>query len=284
MFAGRLTKKCRVLYAAAENPEDVRMRWIALAEHMGFDPETIEVYFTEGTFTISKMAAKLRAEAEVLGGEFGLVIIDTGPAFFEGDDENSRPQMGAHARMMRGLINVVPGGPAVIVNCHPVKNATANNLLPAGGGTFLNEVDGNLTCAKNDSLTELHWQGKFRGPEFAPMHFLIKTVTHQDLKDSDGRLLPTVICECLTDQAREEIAAAGRKDEDKILAIIDGDPAASLAKLAQAMGWKLHDGGPNKMRAKRCVDALKKDKLVTELRNGRYGLTDAGKKVLGGEK
>jgi hypothetical protein len=33
----------------------------------------------------------------------------------------------------------------VVVNCHPVKNATADNLLPAGGGTFLNEVDGNLT-------------------------------------------------------------------------------------------------------------------------------------------
>jgi hypothetical protein len=284
MFAGRLTKKCRVLYAAAENPDDVRMRWIALAEHMGFDAETIEVYFTEGTFTISKTAAKLRAEAEALGGEFGLVIIDTGTAFFEGDDENSRTQMGAHARMMRGLINVIPGGPAVIVNCHPVKNVSADNLLPAGGGTFLNEVDGNLTCAKNDSLTELHWQGKFRGPEFAPMHFLIKTVTHRGLKDSDGRLLPTVICECLSDEAREDIVDAGRKDEDQILALIDADPAATLTKLAQAMNWKLHDGGPNKMKAKRRVDALKRAKLVKETRAGRYVPTPEGKKSLAGEK
>ena len=283
MFAGRGTKKSRVLYAAAENPEDVRMRWIALAQHMGFDPATIDVYFTEGTFTISKMAARLRAEAEELGGEFGLVIIDTGPAFFEGEDENSRPQMGAHARMMRGLINVIPGGPAVVVNCHPVKNATADNLLPAGGGTFLNEVDGNLTCAKNDPLTELHWQGKFRGPEFAPMNFLIKTVTHQELKDSDGRLLPTVICEALTDQASEDIAAAGRKDEDQILALIDADPKASLSKLAQSMNWKLHDGGPNKMRAKRCVGSLKRDKLIKETR-GHHVLTDAGKMALRGEK
>jgi AAA domain len=283
-FAGRVAKKCRVLYAAAENPEDVRMRWIALAEHMGFDLGTIDVYFTEGTFTISKMAAKLRSEAEALGGEFGLVIIDTGPAFFEGDDENSRTQMGAHARMMRSLINIIPGGPAVIVNCHPVKNAAADNLLPAGGGTLLNEVDGNLTCAKNDSLTELHWQGKFRGPEFTQMHFLIRTVTHRDLKDSDGRLLPTVICEHLTDQAREDIAEAGRKAEDEILALIDANPAATLGKLAQAMNWKLHDGGPNKMRAKRSVDTLKRTKLVEETRSGRYVLTPKGKKELGGEK
>jgi hypothetical protein len=284
IFAGRITKKCRVLYAAAENPEDVRMRWIALAQHMAFDPATIEVYFTEGTFKISEMAGKLRSEAEAFGGEFGLVVIDTGPAFFEGDDENSRQQMGAHARMMRSLINVIPGGPAVVVNCHPVKNATADNLLPAGGGTFLNEVDGNLTCAKNDSLSELHWQGKFRGPEFAPMHFLIKTVTHQDLKDSDGRLLPTVICEDIGEQAREDIAEAGRKDEDAILALIDADPKASLNKLAQAMGWKLYSGEPNKAKAQRCVNNLKRAKLINETRNGTRILTKEGKKTLEGDE
>src|SRR5262249_52280437 len=124
---------------------------------------------------------------------------------------------------------------------------------------------------------------KFRGPEFAPMNFLIKTVTHQELKDSDGRLLPTVICEALTDQASEDIAAAGRKDEDQILALIDADPKVSLSKLAQSMNWKLHDGGPNKMRAKRCVDSLKGDKLIKETRC-RYVLTDEGKKALKNEK
>jgi len=78
-FAGRETKKCRVLYAAAENPDDVRMRWIAPRAAYGFDTDTIELYFTEGRFTISKMATQLRAEAEKRGGEFGLVVIDTGP-------------------------------------------------------------------------------------------------------------------------------------------------------------------------------------------------------------
>jgi hypothetical protein len=284
IFAGHITKKCRVLYAAAENPEDVRMRWIALAQRLGFDPAEIEVYFTEGTFKISAAAAKLKAEAKALGGEFGLVIIDTGPAFFEGDDENSRAQMGAHARLMRSLIDTIPGGPAVVVNCHPVKNATADNLLPAGGGTFLNEVDGNLTCAKNDSLSELHWQGKFRGAEFAAMGFLIKTATHPDLKDSDGRLLPTVICEPIGEQAREELAEAGRKDEDAILALIEEDPRTSFSKLALKMGWKLYSGEPHKTKAKRCVDALKKAKLVKENRAGRLSLTPEGKKALKDEK
>jgi hypothetical protein len=283
IFAGRETKKTRVLYAAAENPDDVRMRWIALAQHMNFDIDTIEVYFTKDRFKISQMKAKLRAEAERIGGEFGLVIIDTSPAFFEGDDENSRTQMGAHGSLLRTLIDVIPGGPAVIANCHPVKNATPDNLLPAGGGSFLNEIDGNFTCAKNDSITELHWQGKFRGPEFAPMNFLIKAVTHQDLKDSDDRLIPTVICECLTEQATEEIAAAGRKDEDAVLAMLETDPAVSLSSIATKMGWRLHSGEPNKMKAKRCVGNLKGAKFVKETRTGRHQITEAGKKALSGK-
>jgi Bifunctional DNA primase/polymerase, N-terminal/AAA domain len=283
IFAGRQTKKARVLYAAAENPDDVRMRWIALAQHMDFDINEIEVYFTQERFKISQMTAKLRAEAEKRGGEFGLVIIDTSPAFFEGDDENSRPQMGKHALLLRSLIDVIPGGPAVVANCHPVKNATADNLLPAGGGSFLNEMDGNLTCARNDSITELHWQGKFRGPDFAPLHFLIKTVTHQDLKDGDGRLIPTVICEHISEQAQEDIARAAQCDENAVLKLINDNPAASQASVATAMGWKLYSGEPHKTKAGRCIKALIRAKLIRETRAGRYKLTPEGEKALKGE-
>jgi hypothetical protein len=163
VFAGRETKRRRVLYLAAENPDDVRMRWIALSQHMPFDIDAIEVFFVEGVFKISEAKDRLREEAEKLGGDFGLVIIDTSPVFYEGDDENNRTQQGRHAVTLRDLISVIPGKPAVVANCHPVKNAAPNNLTPAGGGNFLNQVDGNLTAAKTDSMTELHTQGKFRG-------------------------------------------------------------------------------------------------------------------------
>jgi hypothetical protein len=277
-FAGRITKKTRVLYAAAENPDDVRMRWIALAEVMNFDIDTIEVYFTEGRFNILEMSSKLRADAESCGGEFGLVIVDTSPAFFLGDDENNRKQMGAHGYMLRGLIDTVPGGPTVVAACHPVKNATADNLLPAGGGTFLNEVDGNLTAAKNDSIVEMHWQGKFRGPEFAPMNFLIKTVTHPSVKDSDGRLIPTVLAQWIDEQGREDIQAAARNDEDAVVEVIRNNPSATLTSVARAMDWKLHGGEPNKMRAKRCIDNLKKHKLIKETRTGNFRVIKKQKK------
>jgi hypothetical protein len=279
-FAGRETTRSRVLYLAAENPDDVRMRWIALAQHMGFDPKTIEVFFTDKRFTISKTTPMLRAELARRGGEFGLVIIDTGPAFFEGDDESSRAQMGMHARMFRSLIDVIPGRPCIIVNCHPVKNAVADNLSPAGGGSFVNEMDGNLTAAKTDSAVEVHWQVKFRGPEFAPLHFLIRTVTQQDLKDRKGRLIPTCICEWVSEQATEEMAAQKTADEDRVLEFINLTPNASFASIATAMGWKLYSGEPHKSKAKRRVDALIKTKLVKAGRDGSFQLTKAGKTVL----
>jgi hypothetical protein len=258
------------------------MRWIALAQHMGFDPNEIEVYFVSGAFSLKERAAQLKAEADAIGGSFGLVIVDTGPVFFEGDDESNRKQMGDHARLMRNLIEVIPGRPCVIVNCHPVKNATVDNLLPAGGGTFLNEVDGNLTCAKHDSLTELHWQGKFRGVEFAPMNFLIKTVTHQDLKDKSGRLMPTVICEHIGEQGREAIKAAGLQDEDEVLRLVDGNPKITQPEIARSLGWKLHNGEPNKVKAGRVLKALIGLKLIRATRSSHL-LTDEGKKALKGE-
>jgi hypothetical protein len=279
-FAGHDTKPVRVLYLAAENADDVRMRWIALAQQMDFDINTIEVYFVEGRFSLSRSLHILRTEAERHGGEFGMVVVDTGPTFFEGKEENENKQQGDHARMLRSLIETVPGGPCVVANCHPTKNAQPDQLLPRGGGAFLNEADGNLTAAKTDSTVELHWQGKFRGPDFAPMYFLIRTVTHQDLKDSDDRLIPTVITEYISDETKEDIAAATQRDEDTVLAFVGANPAASLATIATAMGWKLYSGQPNKMKAGRCVKALIKARLISTPRSGRYKLTSEGEKAL----
>jgi AAA domain len=282
IFANRETKKKCVLYLAAENPADVRMRWIALSQQMHFDHDSIKVFFVEGGFKISQMAAKLKQEAERIGGKFGLVVIDAGPVFYEGDDENNRTQQGKHAAMLRDLIDIIPGKPAVLANVHPVKNASPDNLLPAGGGSFLNQVDGNLTAVKTDSTTELHWQGKYRGVEFAPMYFMLKTVTHERLKDSKGRPIPTVISEWISDRAKEEIATQRVNDEDRILTLIEADPKASQAMLATRMGWKLFSGEPHKTKVSRCIKALKDAKLIKITRGGNFRLTDEGRAALKG--
>ena len=101
-IGGREVEQGRVLYFAGENPDDVRMRWIAMAEHMGFDLNNIDVYFVPGVFKIEELDARIRQEIDVLGG-VSLVIIDTSAAYFGGDSENDNVQMGAHARQLRNL-------------------------------------------------------------------------------------------------------------------------------------------------------------------------------------
>ena len=175
-FAGRETKKSRALYPAAENPEDVRMRWIALSQHMDFQLDEIDVYFIEGVFRISEMSDRIKAEVGRLGGEFGLIIVDTGPVFYEGDDENNRTQQGRHAELLRGLIGLVPGKPAVIANCHPTKNANGENLVPAGGGNSSTQRTATSLPPRPTAPQRCTGREKFRGVEFAPMHFMLKTV------------------------------------------------------------------------------------------------------------
>jgi hypothetical protein len=115
------------------------------------------------------------------------------------------------------------------------------------------------------------------------MYFLIKTVTHQDLKDLDGRLLPTVVAEHIGDQARDDIAAAAQRDEDAVLAYVNTNPAASTSTIATAMGWKLHSGEPNRMKASRCIKDLIKARLIEKTRAGRFKLTAKGRKALNGD-
>jgi hypothetical protein len=50
--------------------------------------------------------------------------------------------------MLRSFVDL-PGGPTVLVTCHPVKNPNPENLLPRGGGSFVAEMDGNLVCLKH---------------------------------------------------------------------------------------------------------------------------------------
>ncbi|WP_439399894.1 AAA family ATPase [Bradyrhizobium sp. PMVTL-01] len=276
-LGNRDVERGKVLYFAGENPDDIRMRWIIMAVEMGFDPSAIDVYFIAGTFKISEMMGRIREEM-VWHGDFAMIVVDTSAAYFEGEDENSNAQAAAHARRLRALCTM-PGGPCVVVACHPPKNVGDDNLQPRGGGAFLAEVDGNLIARKDDSAVEMHWQGKYRGPDFAPLMFRLLTVAHHHLKDSKGRLIPTVLAEPLSEEGRQEMAATGRSQEDQLLQAIAEKPAASLTELATLLGWKTRDGMPNKSMAQRKVGALIRAQLITKGRDG-FALTPAGQKGL----
>jgi hypothetical protein len=69
----------RVLYLAGENPDDIRMRWLAMADAMGFDVDTIEVHFLPGVFKLSEIAGRIKEEVEKIG-DVALVVVDTSAA------------------------------------------------------------------------------------------------------------------------------------------------------------------------------------------------------------
>jgi hypothetical protein len=270
----RRIKSGRVLYLAGENPTDIRMRWIAMAAVMGFDADIMDVHFIEGVFRIPMIEEKIKAEAKAMGG-LDLVIVDTSAAYFTDENENDNKQMGDHARLLRRF-TAYPGDPAVLVASHPCKNASSENLLPRGGGAFLNEVDGNFACIKRDNTVELTWHGKFRGPDFAPVMFVLTTATSEALKDSEGRLIPSVVAEVLTDSGHEKLNAAARNDEDLVLKQLADCPGASLKGMAEVLGWKYANGEPAKSRVQRAVDKLKGWKFVENSRAGLM-LTEKGK-------
>src|SRR5262249_45432191 len=162
-------EKGKVVYFVGENPDDVRCRLIGTNAERSDDANLDRVHYIAGVFDIAGLHEQLVAAIEQRGG-VDLVLGDTSAAYFLKDDENSNPQMGAHARVLRTLTRL-PGGPCVLVLCHPIKHVTdPSQLLPRGGGAFMAEMDGNLTLWKHgENLITFHYSDKFRGPGFEPI-------------------------------------------------------------------------------------------------------------------
>ena len=267
----------RVLYLAGENYVDVQMRWIAMAQQMDFNPKTIPVHFRPGRFNLSGKMEQLRREVAELGG-VDLIIIDSSAAFFEGDDENSNAQAGVHACRLRELTKF-KGDPCVLVLCHPPKNAGDDNLQPRGAGAMIAEWDGNLTAVKDGSVTTIHWQLKIRGPDFAPVSFLLRNVTHERLKSKTGKLMPTVIAEPLSVEREEEMEKAARNEENNLMRAVNDHPRSNQVELARLLGWISRKGEPQRYRLSRLVAKLKKQKFLEEGRSG-IELTSKGKAAI----
>lgn len=269
----------RVVYIACENAIDVQMRLIGMEHHFGFDCADLDLFVIDKVFDLEKNLDCIRKEVEAFGGDIGLVIIDTSAAMFQGDEENNNVQSLAHAKTQRKLCEL-PGRPCVISLTHPTKSvASQQQLLPRGGGAYLNEVDGNFTAWKHeDHLTTLSWTGKLRGPDFDPVEFRLARVETDRLKDSKGRLLPTVVAEIATPDQIKETEEKAEFQEEKLLDAMADNPGASMDKLAAAIG-----GNWNKSLVNRVMGRLEQQRLVAK--QGRnYTLTKAGDKIVSRNK
>lgn len=267
-----------VLVLCGENPDDYCMRLIATCQQQGIEPfEANGVNVIPSVFNLEHKFDEIDAEAKRLGG-VSAVFVDTSAAFYFGSDENGNVEMKLHASSLRAL-TTIPGKPSVIVLCHPVKNAGKDNLIPRGGGSFLAEVDGNLTAWKDDSgVVTMHWAGKFRGPGFDPIRFELKSWPLAGYVDGRGRPVMSVVALHVPDERVEQIEARALDDENRLLIAMCTKRDASISQLALACGWVSGTGGPSKSRVARTLEKLRAQALVEKDRTGAWQLTPKGRK------
>lgn len=273
--------QCRrgtVLYLAGENPDDVtaRLKLICAVKDVAIDE--LEIVFLPNVINIEQTWKRIADSLEEYG-DVALVIVDTAAAYFPGDDENSNTQFGRFARELRRL-TTLPGGPCVVAACHPTKHATSEDLVPRGGGAFLNEVDGNLSLSKSlGGNVVLQPHGKFRGPSFEPMGFKLVEDTADTLVDSDGGMIPSVYAEAL-DEPPLAAAKAGSAEHDRemrmILRELMRDPEISYRTIAQANGWVKSDGNPDQNKVWRSVNRMAKRGLIVKV-DGQLTVSEAGR-------
>jgi hypothetical protein len=262
----------RVLYLAGENPMDVQWRLMAMAQHMGFDPADIPLDIISGTkFSLSRDFNQLVAETHELGDLMG-VVVDTTAAYFEGSEFNSNSEAQDHAESLRKLTEL-PGNPCALALSHPTKNAAPDNLLPYGGGAFLNSIDGNATAHISWPIVKVHWQGKWRGPEFDPIHFVLEGVTHERLVTSKGKHMPTVIAKFLAPEALDAIETKNAKEVQRLIDAIAADGGCSLMEYAIRAQILDKDGKPRKGWVDRTIRTLIEDKIIIG-QPKRYRLKD----------
>lgn len=266
-LCGREVRNGRVVYFAGENPDDVRMRWLAMAHHGGFDPADMDVHFIAGTFSIPAAVARIGLDVERLGGA-DMIVVDTSAAYFQGEDENGNTALGKHARDLRALTEL-PGKPAVFVACHPTKNPDPANLQPRGGGAFIAEVDGNLVLTKDVGFAKLHWQVKHRGADFAPLFFALETVTAPELVDSKGRPVPTVMAVGMADFKPVSSTTAKAEPWESALAILTA--AGSMSESEWCAAYIASEPAGNA------------DSIARKFRRHRARLVDLEKVVLDGD-
>lgn len=273
-------EKGAVLYMAGENPTDVQARWLGLSMTMGIDPASADMHFLVGAMNIAEVAGRIVAEVAAKRLSLALVIVDTAAAYNFGDDENNNAQMGAYARQLRTLTNL-PGGPCVVVLCHPTKRAGNDDLMPRGGGAFIAEVDGNLAVVKDAGVLTVCPQIKFRGSQEWKSKYELSVVRdHPVLKDAKGKAIPTVVARPVTEGAAAVMESRSDQDMERVLSAVFTTPAATPATLARALGWTYGAKADlNVNKVSRNLDKLAKQKLVVE-RIGIWRATPLGEKEL----
>jgi hypothetical protein len=268
--------KGRVAFCTAENPDDLRMRLSVASYTWNIDQAALGRSMIVSDNRVRPEEIREYLESEPEHGPFTLILIDTWQAYFDGRDANHPTEAVDFTRRFRPLTRL-PGSPAVIIAAHPVKNAANDKLVPYGGGSTLNEVDGNFTLAKQSTgYFEFWWQGKIRGAHFEPLSYRIEKLTSPDIVDINGAQVAMPVMFPVTAEDVEAREASTANRDARLLRALAENPQGSLSTLAAA-------AGVSRSKADRTFHRLAKGKpALVRQTLGKWTLTNPGKEALKG--
>jgi hypothetical protein len=272
-FCGRKCKQGTAAFFAGENPDNVMMQFYSICRDLSVDAATLPIIWHRGVFDIEEALEIARREL-TLHRDLSLCIFDSLQAFFQGDDDSQNMQMLNAAVNFRAMSEGHANRPAGLILAHPVKNAARDNLLPRGGSSVTNELDGNLTCWLDEEkrVVTLHWHGKFRGVPFDPVKLEMVVVKPEGLVDANGLQMPCTIVRPLLDTREAELAQQSDSREMAILSAIKATPGITQGDLASLVGV-------SRSTVQREITALKKRKWLRDY-SGVYKLTTDGNTAL----
>lgn len=267
-------RKGRVAYVAKENPDDFKMKLAVNCYIHGLAWGALDasLLVLDGrTDSPEQICKALQIDAEANGG-FALVVYDTFQAGFSaagaGDFNDNAAALGFIVRL-RPLTGTI-GKPAEIVAFHPIKHANEDDLVPYGGGAIMNEIDGNLTIWKGDTIKLS--QNRVRGPEFEPRSYRIEKLSCEHIVDDKGRQILLPVMRPITALDAQEREIVENQNDIALLRTLQATPEAQQRDLAHVIGISL--GGINKK-----IQRLKTDKLIEKGLNG-YRITAKAERLL----
>ena len=270
-------RKGHVAYVAKENPDDFRMKLAVNCYLHNIDCDTLDAHLLvlDGRKdSPEQICARLQLDAGI-NGEFAIVFYDTFQAGYSaaatGKEFNDNAAVLGFIIRLRPITEVT-GRPAGIIAFHPIKHANEEDLVPYGGGSIMNEVDGNLTLWKGEGSQIKLSQNRVRGPEFEPRYYRIEKLSSPDIVDDKGRQILLPVMRPITEQDVEERKAAESETDVAFLRALQLTPEAPQRDLAQACGLPL-------TRVNRTIKRLAKEKLI-EKGLKSYRLTAKAERLL----
>lgn len=265
-----------VLYIAGENPDDVRGRFLATLQRGEWADDVLDkVHVIDQSFLLAERIDDMEAIIDTLNPVMIVVDTDQAVSLSGAESENDNGVRMKHAKTLRRLVRR-PCRPTVLDLCHPNGAATKDNLVPRGGSSFLNEIDGNTRCWRDDTVTTLSSDpNKFRGTAFE-LGFRKEEVTLDELRDTKGRHIAMPVFIPADDQTLVMEHASQYTDRQRLLKVMHMYPHMNQLGWLDQLEWKTPSGEPNKPKISRMLKALRE--CDPPLVGPNNGLTKEGQK------